>query len=223
MSAQHTRVIGRGLRASANACAHRFALLSLILVITSVSMAAHAQSHRTRTEEARYEDLALAIVHVGALADEDEGDGTSWRVVRGLRRFEVDHEAFFNSVARPDLAQQAAERRSLRTAVKAGGYALAAVGLAGIAWGFAERDGPLMLGGVGVAVLGGGVRTLAGAIDPTTVTERDARQLTEAYNDRLRSPTGTAAPAALLPAAPITWSPMLWAGGGGLILRGHLR
>ena len=139
-----------------------------------------------RDREAAYLSGAYTIVHVGNLTRVKDDDSW-WRPVRGLvYRIEVEHDAFFNAMGRPDLAGKFASRRALGRTLEVGGYIAAVSGVLVGPWGLSNGQLSLAVLGAGM-MIGGVVARFKGAdMQKPTLPEDDAIDMAARYNRALR-------------------------------------
>jgi hypothetical protein len=141
---------------------------------------------RRADPEAAYVAGAYTVVHLGDTGRVNE-DGSSWRPVRGLvYRLSVDHDVFFESLGRPDLARQYDRRRSLGETVEVAGYILAVGGVLVVPWSLYKGSGWGALIGAGALVGGVVARGVGEDIQKPTFPEDEAIDMVNRYNQALR-------------------------------------
>jgi hypothetical protein len=141
------------------------------------------------TPEATYKTNAYEIVHVGRTPRVNDDDSW-WRPVRGNYRLSIDHDAFFASLGRPDLAAQFRSRRSLGRTLEVGGFVTAIAGV--IVVPYSLYKGSLVGAGIGAGMaLGGLMMRGAGAdLQKPTFPEDQALDMAARYNEALRAHVG---------------------------------
>ncbi len=136
--------------------------------------------------EATYVAGAYTIVHLGDTNQVNEA-GSSWRPVRGLvYRMSVDHDVFFESLGRADLAGQFARRRALGETVEVAGYLLAIGGVLVVPWCLYKGQGWGALIGAGALVGGVVARGIGEDLKKPTFPEDEAIDMVNRYNEALR-------------------------------------
>jgi hypothetical protein len=141
---------------------------------------------------ATYKANEYEIVHVGSTSQPNE-DGSWWRPVRGNYRLSIDHDVFFTSLGRPDLAAQYRSRRAFGRTLEVSGYMTAVAGV--IVTPFSIYKGSLVGTLVGAGMLLGGViaRSVGTDMQKPTFPESDALDMAARYNDALRTHLGLGA------------------------------
>jgi hypothetical protein len=111
--------------------------------------------------------------------------------VRGLvYRVAVERDVFFNSMGRPDLADQFLQRRALGKTVKWTGYVTAVTGLFVTLWGWSEHRGVVVLVGLGAMIGGAVTREIGERLLKPVFPEDQAIDMAARYNQGLRSRLG---------------------------------
>jgi hypothetical protein len=139
--------------------------------------------------EATYRTNAYEIVHVGSTSRVNE-DGSWWRPVRGNYRLSIDHDAFFASLGRPDLAAQFRSRHGLGRTLEVGGYLSASAGV--IVTVYSLYKGSLVgsLAGAGMMIGGVVARGIGTDLQKPTFPEDQALDMAARYNEALRTHLG---------------------------------
>jgi len=141
---------------------------------------------RQSDPEATYVVGAYTVVHLGDTKQVNE-PGSSWRPVRGLvYRLSVDHDVFFESLGRPDLASQFARRRALGKTVEVTGYLLAIGGVVFVPWSLYKVQLWGALVGAGALVGGVVARGVGEDLQKPAFPEDEAIDMVNRYNQALR-------------------------------------
>lgn len=142
--------------------------------------------------DATYKANAYEIVHMGSTSRVNE-DGSWWRPVRGNYRLSIDHDAFFESLGRPDLAAQFRSRHALGRTLEVGGYATAVAGVIVTPYSIYKESLIGTLVGAGMLFGGAIMRSIGTGMQKPTFPEDQALDMAARYNEALRIHLGLGA------------------------------